>query len=126
MVNIELKHHINIAIINFELSMQRRLTHYTVLKQLTRFYFIFSFTQGDLSGWTVQLGITRRHAHSYFGQKMKIKRVVPHPMYNQGVAHDNDVALFQVNTCYSLTGRAERCLMFSLGSVATACCDRSS
>lgn len=120
MVNIELKHHINIAIINFELAMQKRLTHYTILKQLARFYFIFSFTQGDLSGWTVQLGITRRHAHSYFGQKMKIKRVVPHPMYNQGVAHDNDVALFQVNTCYSLTGRAERCLMFSLGSVATA------
>lgn len=86
--------------------MQKRLTHYTILKQLTRLYFIFSFTQGDLSGWTVQLGITRRHAHSYFGQKMKIKRVVPHPMYNQGVAHDNDVALFQVNTCYSLTDRA--------------------
>lgn len=27
---------------------------------------------------------------------MKVRRVVPHPMYNLGVAHDNDVALFQV------------------------------
>lgn len=60
-----------------------------------------SFTQGDLSGWTIQLGITRRHAHSYFGQRMKVKRVVPHPMYNQGIAHDNDVALFQVS--FSIT-----------------------
>jgi hypothetical protein len=27
---------------------------------------------------------------------MKVRRVVSHPMYNMGVAHDNDVALFQV------------------------------
>lgn len=27
---------------------------------------------------------------------MKVKRVVPHPNYNLGVAHDNDVALFQL------------------------------
>ncbi|KAF5288658.1 hypothetical protein FQR65_LT11971 [Abscondita terminalis] len=52
----------------------------------------------DVSGWTIQLGITRRHAHSYYGQKMKVKRVVPHPMYNLGIAHDNDVALFQLST----------------------------
>ncbi|XP_056646933.1 atrial natriuretic peptide-converting enzyme [Diorhabda sublineata] len=51
----------------------------------------------DVSGWTIQLGITRRHAHSFYGQKMKVKRVVPHPMYNIGVAHDNDVALFQLS-----------------------------
>ncbi|XP_018578515.1 atrial natriuretic peptide-converting enzyme-like [Anoplophora glabripennis] len=51
----------------------------------------------DVSGWTIQLGITRRHAHSFYGQKMKVKRVVPHPMYNLGVAHDNDVALFQLS-----------------------------
>ncbi|KAF5283577.1 hypothetical protein FQA39_LY17279 [Lamprigera yunnana] len=50
----------------------------------------------DVSGWTIHLGITRRHAHSYYGQKMKVKRVVPHPMYNLGIAHDNDVALFQL------------------------------
>ncbi|PSN50388.1 hypothetical protein C0J52_17035, partial [Blattella germanica] len=43
-------------------------------------------------------GITRRHSHSYYGQKMKVKRVVPHPMYNMGVAHDNDVALFQLKS----------------------------
>ncbi|XP_060537092.1 atrial natriuretic peptide-converting enzyme-like [Cylas formicarius] len=52
----------------------------------------------DVSGWTIQLGITRRHAHSFYGQKMKVKRVVPHPMYNLGVAHDNDVALFQLSS----------------------------
>ncbi|XP_069704892.1 uncharacterized protein [Periplaneta americana] len=54
--------------------------------------------QTNPDGWTIQLGITRRHAHSYFGQKMKVKRVVPHPMYNMGVAHDNDVALFQLKS----------------------------
>ena len=31
---------------------------------------------------------------------MKIKRVVPHPHYNLGIAHDNDVALFQVSSEY--------------------------
>lgn len=55
-----------------------------------------SFSHSEVSGWTIQLGITRRHAHTYLGQKLKVKRVVPHPNYNLGVAHDNDVALFQV------------------------------
>ncbi|KAK9758443.1 Fz domain [Popillia japonica] len=50
----------------------------------------------DVTGWTIQLGVTRRHAHSYYGQKMKVKRVVPHPLYNVDIAHDNDVALFQL------------------------------
>ncbi|CAG9828773.1 unnamed protein product [Diabrotica balteata] len=52
----------------------------------------------DVNGWTIQLGITRRHAHSFYGQKMKVKRVVPHPLYNVGVAHDNDIALFQLSS----------------------------
>ncbi|XP_012537238.2 uncharacterized protein LOC105837206 isoform X1 [Monomorium pharaonis] len=51
----------------------------------------------EVSGWTIQLGITRRLSHSYFGQKLKVKRVIPHPYYNLGVAHDNDVALFQLD-----------------------------
>ncbi|KDR23303.1 Transmembrane protease, serine 2 [Zootermopsis nevadensis] len=55
-------------------------------------------SQSNPDGWTIQLGITRRHAHSYFGQKMKVRRVVSHPMYNMGVAHDNDVALFQLRS----------------------------
>ncbi|XP_065222047.1 uncharacterized protein LOC135846721 [Planococcus citri] len=46
--------------------------------------------------WTIQLGMTRRSSHSYFGQKLKIKRVIPHPEYNVGVPHDNDIALFQL------------------------------
>ncbi|KAK9306878.1 hypothetical protein QLX08_002524 [Tetragonisca angustula] len=50
----------------------------------------------DVTGWTIQLGITRRHSHTYLGQKLKVKRVMPHPEYNVGVAHDNDVALFQL------------------------------
>jgi hypothetical protein len=37
---------------------------------------------------------------------MKVQRVIPHPMYNMGVAHDNDVALFQV--CMS---KNERCTL---------------
>jgi hypothetical protein len=53
-------------------------------------------SQSNPDGWTIQLGVTRRHAHAFFGQKMKVRRVVSHPMYNMGVAHDNDVALFQV------------------------------
>ncbi|XP_072749852.1 uncharacterized protein [Anoplolepis gracilipes] len=50
----------------------------------------------EVSGWTIQLGITRRLSHSYLGQKLKVKRVIAHPNYNLGVAHDNDVALFQL------------------------------
>ncbi|CAK1602577.1 unnamed protein product [Parnassius mnemosyne] len=50
----------------------------------------------DVSGWTIQLGITRRRSHAYYGQKVKVRRVVPHPLYNIGVAHDNDIALFQL------------------------------
>lgn len=52
----------------------------------------------NITGWTIQLGITRRHAHSYYGQKMKVKRVVPHPLYNFGITHDNDIALFQLSS----------------------------
>ncbi|XP_049826368.1 atrial natriuretic peptide-converting enzyme [Aethina tumida] len=52
----------------------------------------------DVSGWKIQLGITRRHSHAFYGQKMRVKRVVPHPMYNLGVAHDNDIALFQLSS----------------------------
>lgn len=55
------------------------------------------YSHSDVSGWTIQLGITRRYAHSFYGQKMKVKRVVPHPMYNLEVTHDNDIALFQVS-----------------------------
>lgn len=61
-------------------------------------YFFLLFSHSDVTGWTIQLGVTRRHSHSYYGQKMKVRRVVPHPMYNIGVPHDNDVALFQVST----------------------------
>ncbi|XP_072938514.1 atrial natriuretic peptide-converting enzyme [Epargyreus clarus] len=50
----------------------------------------------DVNGWTIQLGITRRRSHAYYGQKVKVRRVVPHPQYNIGVAHDNDIALFQL------------------------------
>ncbi|XP_039290247.1 atrial natriuretic peptide-converting enzyme isoform X1 [Nilaparvata lugens] len=65
---------------------------------LTASHCVGNFSQGNPSGWTIQLGITRRHAHSYFGQKMKVKRVIPHPQYNTGIAHDNDIALFQLQS----------------------------
>ncbi|GBP82719.1 Transmembrane protease serine 2 [Eumeta japonica] len=54
-------------------------------------------SHSDVSGWTIQLGITRRRSHAYYGQKVKVRRVVPHPLYNVGVAHDNDIALFQLS-----------------------------
>lgn len=40
--------------------------------------------------------MTRRHSHAHYGQKVKVKKVIPHPQYNDIVAHDNDIALFQV------------------------------
>ncbi|XP_050446690.1 atrial natriuretic peptide-converting enzyme [Cataglyphis hispanica] len=52
--------------------------------------------QSEVSGWTIQLGITRRLSHSFMGQTLKVKRVISHPNYNLGVAHDNDIALFQL------------------------------
>ena len=75
-------------------SLSKNCIIATLLIQNVNFYSLSS--QPNLDGWTIQLGITRRNAHSYFGQKMKVQRIVPHPMYNTGVAHDNDVALFQV------------------------------
>lgn len=59
-------------------------------------YFIFSRSLHHISSWTIQLGITRRHSHTYYGQKVKVQRVIPHPHYNLEVIHDNDIALFQV------------------------------
>ena len=47
--------------------------------------------------WTVQLGMTRRSSHSYFGQKLKVARVIRHPLYDRGIPHNNDIALFQVS-----------------------------
>jgi atrial natriuretic peptide-converting enzyme len=57
---------------------------------------IYSHTLQSLSEWTIQLGMTRRHSHAHYGQKIKVKKVIPHPQYSQYVAHDNDIALFQV------------------------------
>lgn len=42
------------------------------------------------------MGITRRHAHTYLGKKLKVKMVVPHPGYKTEANHDNDIALFKV------------------------------
>jgi len=52
---------------------------------------------GDLSEWTIQLGMTRRHSHSFFGRKVKVEKIIRHEMYNNGpVQHDHDIALFKV------------------------------
>lgn len=51
----------------------------------------------NLDEWTIQLGMTRRHSHSFFGRKMKVAKIIRHEKYNNGaVQHDNDVALFKV------------------------------
>lgn len=55
-----------------------------------------SHTLRNINDWTIQLGITRRHSHTYYGQSVKVKKVIPHPQYNFNIAHDNDIALFQV------------------------------
>lgn len=81
----------------YGISLCRKVSAFreNIKLQLLRKYILYSHT--NVTGWTIQLGITRRIAHAYYGQKMKVKRVVPHPMYNLDVPHDNDVALFQVN-----------------------------
>lgn len=58
--------------------------------------FLSSHTLRNVNDWTIQLGMTRRHSHAHYGQKIKVKKVIPHPQYNDLVAHDNDIALFQV------------------------------
>jgi len=57
---------------------------------------------GDLSEWTIQLGMTRRHSHSFFGRKVKVEKIIRHEMYNNGpVQHDHDIALFKVYNTYA-------------------------
>lgn len=58
----------------------------------------YSKSLHSINNWTIQLGITRRNSHTYYGQKVKVQRVLPHPQYNLDVMHDNDIALFQVNS----------------------------
>ncbi|KAJ6642683.1 Enteropeptidase, partial [Pseudolycoriella hygida] len=57
-----------------------------------------SHTLRNINDWTIQLGITRRHSHSYYGENMKVRKVIPHPQYNSEVIHDNDIALFQLES----------------------------
>lgn len=71
---------------------------------MNKLYFcnlFFSHTVIDLEDWTIQLGVTRRDSFTYTGQKIKVKMVIPHPMYNTAIAHDNDIALFQVYIFFS-------------------------
>ncbi|XP_058062614.1 uncharacterized protein LOC131212675 [Anopheles bellator] len=65
---------------------------------LTASHCIGNQTMRNVNDWTIQLGITRRHSHTYYGQKVKVKTVIPHPMYNLLIPHDNDIALFQLAT----------------------------
>jgi Trypsin len=66
--------------------------------QLKRNYPFNSHTLRNLNDWTIQLGMTRRHSYDHYSQKIKVKKVIPHPQYNELVAHDNDIALFQVSS----------------------------
>ncbi|XP_053688242.1 uncharacterized protein LOC128737595 [Sabethes cyaneus] len=65
---------------------------------LTASHCIGNHTMRNVNDWTIQLGITRRHSHAYYGQRVKVKTVIPHPMYNLYIPHDNDIALFQLAT----------------------------
>lgn len=68
-----------------------RLNYY---RYVTNCYFSLSLNKID--DWTIQLGITRRNSHTYYGQKVKVQRLIPHPLYNVDIMHDNDIALIQV------------------------------
>lgn len=57
---------------------------------------VCSTSLNNINDWTIQLGITRRKSHTYFGQKVKVERIIPHPLYNVDIMHDNDIALIQV------------------------------
>ncbi|XP_058465582.1 uncharacterized protein LOC131439060 isoform X2 [Malaya genurostris] len=65
---------------------------------LTASHCIGNHTMRNVNDWTIQLGITRRHSHTYYGQRVKVKAVIPHPLYNLYIPHDNDIALFQLAT----------------------------
>ncbi|KAL1398008.1 hypothetical protein pipiens_009294 [Culex pipiens pipiens] len=65
---------------------------------LTASHCIGNHTMRNVNDWTIQLGITRRHSHTYYGQRVKVKTVIPHPLYNLYIPHDNDIALFQLAT----------------------------
>ncbi|XP_037953318.1 uncharacterized protein LOC119683609 isoform X2 [Teleopsis dalmanni] len=65
---------------------------------LTASHCIGNHTIIDLEDWTIQLGVTRRNSFTYSGQKVKVRTVIPHPQYNTAIAHDNDIALFQLAT----------------------------
>ncbi|XP_055528034.1 uncharacterized protein LOC129720570 isoform X2 [Wyeomyia smithii] len=65
---------------------------------LTASHCIGNHTMRNVNDWTIQLGITRRHSHAYYGQRVKVKTVIPHPQYNMYIPHDNDIALFQLAT----------------------------
>lgn len=84
---------------------------------LTASHCIGNHTLINLNDWTIQLGMTRRHSHAHYGQKIKVKRVIPHPQYNDLVAHDNDIALFQVKAskfAKALTALVYSSVYFSL------------
>ncbi|XP_063697849.1 uncharacterized protein LOC134828792 [Culicoides brevitarsis] len=63
---------------------------------LTASHCIGNHTLRDVKDWTIQLGITRRHTHSYYGQEVGVRMAIPHPQYDAYIAHDNDIALFQL------------------------------
>ncbi|KAH8277575.1 hypothetical protein KR018_001456 [Drosophila ironensis] len=69
---------------------------------LTASHCVGNYTVIDLEDWTIQLGVTRRNSFTYTGQKVKVKAVIPHPQYNMAIAHDNDIALFQVESSVSV------------------------
>lgn len=76
--------------------LQVEILHQNFLKQITITIPNCSKSLHSINSWTIQLGITRRNSHTYYGQKVKVQRVLPHPQYNLDVMHDNDIALFQV------------------------------
>ncbi|XP_046809622.1 uncharacterized protein LOC111675906 [Lucilia cuprina] len=63
---------------------------------LTASHCIGNHTIIDLEDWTIQLGVTRRNSYTYSSQEVKVKLVIPHPLYNTLITHDNDIALFKL------------------------------
>lgn len=80
----------------WKVCLFKTLESHRILRDINLIWNYFSKSLHNINNWTIQLGITRRNSHTYYGQKVKVQRVIPHPQYNLDVMHDNDIALFQV------------------------------
>lgn len=61
---------------------------------LTAAHCVGNRTQPD--GWMVKVGVTRRIASPAFVKKLKVRKIIKHPNFNQDSMFNNDIALIQL------------------------------